>query len=265
MKWTSEAESAIKKVPFFVRKRVKARVEKEAYDAGKAMVTLAEVKATQQRYLSGMASEIKGYRIEGCFGGGGCPNRICDSDSLMHNIEAIFETEDLLGFLKSRVSGDLKFHHEFAMAIADCPNACSQPQIRDIGIIGAKKPSITEEICTQCGACIDICKENAITIESGSPRIDENRCLFCGQCIGVCPSGTIAEGEKGFRILLGGKLGRHPRLAEEIPGIFSQDEILGIAKSCIALYKQHSNTGQRFAAILTDEMIAEIRNFIRRE
>jgi len=42
MKWTSEAESAIKKVPFFVRKRVKVRVEKEAYDAGKAMITLAE-------------------------------------------------------------------------------------------------------------------------------------------------------------------------------------------------------------------------------
>ncbi len=30
MKWTPEAEKAVKKVPFFVRKRVRARVEKEA-------------------------------------------------------------------------------------------------------------------------------------------------------------------------------------------------------------------------------------------
>lgn len=260
MKWTSEAETAIKKVPFFVRKRVKARVEKEAQEAGKTLITLAEVKTTQQRYLSGMASEIKGYRIEGCFGGGGCPNRICDSDALIRKIEAIFETEDLLRFLKSRVSGDLKFHHEFSVAIADCPNACSQPQIRDIGIIGAKKPLITEESCIQCGACVEICKEKAITMECGLPRIDENRCLFCGQCIGACPTGTIAEGKKGFRIQLGGKLGRHPRLAKDIPGIFSEDKILAIVESCIALYKQHSKTGERFAAILTEEMMSDIRN-----
>ncbi|MGD9332960.1 MAG: sulfite reductase, partial [Desulfobacterales bacterium] len=45
MKWAPEAEKAIKKVPFFVRKRVRARVEKEAEAGGKPVVTLAEVKA----------------------------------------------------------------------------------------------------------------------------------------------------------------------------------------------------------------------------
>ena len=29
---------------------------------------------------------------------------------------------------------DLKFHHEFRVTVADCPNSCSQPQIKDIGI-----------------------------------------------------------------------------------------------------------------------------------
>ena len=33
MEWTSEAEAALKRVPFFVRKRVRARVEQEAHDA----------------------------------------------------------------------------------------------------------------------------------------------------------------------------------------------------------------------------------------
>ena len=51
MKWTQDAEDAIKKVPFFVRKRVRARVEKEAMTEGKKVVSLAEVKATQTRYL----------------------------------------------------------------------------------------------------------------------------------------------------------------------------------------------------------------------
>jgi hypothetical protein len=61
MKWAPEAESAIKKVPFFVRKRVRARVEKEATDRGKPRVSLADVKATQRRYLNNMESEVRGY------------------------------------------------------------------------------------------------------------------------------------------------------------------------------------------------------------
>jgi len=38
MKWAPEAEVAIKKVPFFVRKKVRARVENEATVAGKKIV-----------------------------------------------------------------------------------------------------------------------------------------------------------------------------------------------------------------------------------
>jgi hypothetical protein len=47
MKWTEEAEAAVKKVPFFVRKKVRTRVEKEAAEIGKTSVTLSDVKATQ--------------------------------------------------------------------------------------------------------------------------------------------------------------------------------------------------------------------------
>ena len=50
MEWTPEAKAAVQHVPFFVRKRVRARVEKEATDAGKERVTLADVKATHERY-----------------------------------------------------------------------------------------------------------------------------------------------------------------------------------------------------------------------
>ena len=72
MKWLPEAEEAIKKVPFFVRKRVKARVEKEAGAAGRPVVSLADVKAAQKRYLNNMSKEVKGYQLDTCFGPGGC-------------------------------------------------------------------------------------------------------------------------------------------------------------------------------------------------
>ena len=51
MEWTKEADESIQKVPFFVRKRVRARVEKEAKNAGKKVVLLADVKATQARFF----------------------------------------------------------------------------------------------------------------------------------------------------------------------------------------------------------------------
>jgi len=55
----------------------------EARDAGQNRITLADVKGTQARFLSGMSAEIKGYQIETCFGAGGCPNRAVVSDRLI--------------------------------------------------------------------------------------------------------------------------------------------------------------------------------------
>ena len=251
MKWTTEAESEIKKVPFFVRKRVRTRIENETLAAGKKIVSLADVNAARNRFLSKMSSDIKGYQIDTCFGSSGCPNRANNTESLLKKIEALLEKEDLLSFLKGQVKGDLKYHHEFRVTLAECPNACSQPQIKDIGIIGAATPEITEEACTLCQACVEACVENCIVLDTSqnAPEIDHHRCLKCGRCMAACPSGTIATKEKGFRVQLGGKLGRHPRLAIELDGVFSEEEVLEIVRRSIAYYKQHSRHGRRFAEI----------------
>ncbi len=255
MEWKKDAEQAIKKVPFFVRKKVKARVEKEAGDAGKVVVSLADVKATQKRFLNKMDSEIKGYQLDACFGSGGCPNRILDS-KLQEKIENLMKKEDLLGFLRKTVKGDLKFHHEFRITVSDCPNACSQPQIKDIGIIGAKIPCVTDNECVACMECVNTCKENAISVDqAGSPpTIDFEQCVKCGQCIDVCPTGSIDTDQMGYRVLLGGKLGRHPRLAEELPEVYSETRVLDIIRQCIKYYKANSKNGERFAELVAKDI-----------
>jgi dissimilatory sulfite reductase (desulfoviridin) alpha/beta subunit len=249
--WSQEAENAVKKVPFFVRKKVRSRVEKEAAEAGRKRVSLADVKRTQARFLAQMSQEVKGFQVDTCFGGGGCPNRVQDSGSLLERIEGLFEKADLLVFLKEHVNGDLKFHHDFKVTLAECPNACSQPQIKDIGIIGAATPLMSDAACSACNACVDACPDNCIVLPDSAekPRIDLRTCVHCGKCAGVCPTGTIVARQKGFRILLGGKLGRHPQLARELPGIFSQEEVLDVVAYCITFYKQHSRNGKRFAHI----------------
>jgi len=170
----------------------------------------------------------------------------------LEQIESLLKKEDLHGFLKEHVKGDLKFHHEFRVTLADCPNACSQPQIKDIGIIGACSPQVTAEACSRCDACVDACKEDAIALntEDECPQIDYAKCLHCGKCMQVCPSGTIVEGSKGFRVQLGGKLGRHPSLAKELPAIYSEQQVLEIVKDCLDFYMRNSKHGARFAQIL---------------
>jgi anaerobic sulfite reductase subunit C len=251
VKWTFDAEAEIKKVPFFVRKKVRLRIENDVDAAGKNIVSLADVKAAQARFMSKMSENIKGYQIDTCFGPNGCPNPANTCEALVKKIDSILENADLLNFLKKQVKGDLKYHHEFRVTLAECPNACSQPQIKDIGIIGAVIPEVTNKICTGCGTCVDACIEKSITLAAREniPVIDHERCLKCGKCIQACPSETIAARQKGFRVQLGGKLGRHPRLAVELEGIFSENEVLRLVKTCIDYYKEHSRHGERFAEI----------------
>jgi dissimilatory sulfite reductase (desulfoviridin) alpha/beta subunit len=252
MKWLPQADAEIKKAPFFVRKMARRRVEAQVSAEGRDVVTVEDVRAVKKRFLNRMDEEVKGFQVEACFGPQGCPNRAVEDDSLAGLIETALAEENLRGFLEKTVNGPLKFHHEFRVALADCPNACSQPQIKDIGIIGAAAPERTDVPCSQCDACVDVCREQAVTLDTSEsgPVFDEDRCVQCGQCIKVCPTGTIGCGKRGYRLLIGGKLGRHPKLGKELPGLYDADEALQIIKWCARYYKQHSRGGERFAALV---------------
>jgi dissimilatory sulfite reductase (desulfoviridin) alpha/beta subunit len=252
MQWNLDAEKALKKVPFFVRKKVRARVEIEARKNGKEQVSLADVNAAQKRFLTNMKSEVKGYQLDTCFGPSGCPNAVGQSQRMVGQVENMLKKADFPGFLKSKGVEALRFHHEFRVTVADCPNACSQPQIKDIGIIAALLPGMTDEACTACKACVEICREAALSLTEDSlqPTVDFKRCLACGACIPVCPTGTIVESAAGYRIQLGGKLGRHPQLARELPGIYNVATALKIISASIDLYKAKSQKGERLGHIL---------------
>jgi len=251
MKWSREAEEAVSRVPFFVRKRVKKRVEEEASRAGAREVALSHVRACQQRFLKSMEEEVKGYQVETCFGEGGCTNRAVVFEDLSRELEARLSRRNLKEFLKKRVEGPLKLHHEFRVSVSDCPNACSRPQIVDMGLVGACVPEVLPEKCSRCEACVETCKEGALSIrDDGGIFLDNARCLYCGQCVKVCPTGAIQERSSGYRVMVGGKLGRHPKLARELPGVRSLDEALATLERCLDVYEERSTKGERFGEIL---------------
>ena len=252
MKWTSEAEGAVSKVPFFIRKRVKKRVEEEAERCGSPVVTIDHVRTCQQRFLQNMDQEVKGFQVEACFGPTGCPNAVVVDTDLVQKLEMKLEQRNLREFLKEKVQGPLKLHHEFRVSLSTCPNACSRPQIVDFGIIGALRPEIGAAPCTLCGVCREACQEEAIALdeEPARPVIDFDRCLACGQCIKVCPTGSLQEGEKGYRVLVGGKLGRHPQLGKESAGIHSEEEVLRALDRTLDHYQKYNQKGERLGEVL---------------
>jgi dissimilatory sulfite reductase (desulfoviridin) alpha/beta subunit len=99
---------------------------------------------------------------------------------------------------------------------------------------------------------VEICREQAIILDprTGRPSIDPERCLSCGQCIRACPSAALVGGEAGYRILIGGKLGRHPQLGRELEGIFLLEAAVRMAETCIVHYLKHHESGERFGEVL---------------
>ena len=253
MEWDKEALDEISKVPFFIKKKVRKKVEEFALENGCEIVDVGHVKGAKQKFFNNMHREMKGYRVETCFGSNQCPNSIDIDKHLTEKITRLLKSKNILDFLKKNTKGKIKFHQEFKVSISFCPNSCSRPQIADIGLIAAVKPAVNTDNCNNCGACGKICVDNAVIFNKNSdfPMISSDLCMKCGQCIKACKKDGMISTKKGFRVLMGGKLGRHPRLGIELPGIYSSDEALRIIDKSVRLMMSQKNNAKRFSEILT--------------
>ncbi len=45
------------------------------------------------------------------------------------------------------------------------------------------------EKCTGCGACVNACPSNALTLKERKPSVNRKMCTVCGRCETVCPVG----------------------------------------------------------------------------
>ena len=164
----------------------------------------------------------RGYEIRTCKSS--CRHSLITRDDLTQIIEKIIIESGLPEIAGKNPYGHLS-HNRFKVSVSFCPNACTEPQIKDYGVIVRAIPEYTEG-CTSCGLCEDVCEENAVSVEE-YPEFDTSLCVGCGECWKACPTGAISASVI-YEILIGGKLGRRPRFAVTLTCAKSMDEVLNI-------------------------------------
>lgn len=53
-------------------------------------------------------------------------------------------------------------------------------------------PKVIASECVACGACADVCPQDAISIDDVAV-IDADKCVDCGACVDECPSSAIVD------------------------------------------------------------------------
>lgn len=161
-------------------------------------------------------------------------------------MESLLEEEGLAAWIARTLPQPALARHAFRAAAAECPNACSQPQIKDFGVIQLSLPGRGGGVCDNCGLCVKACRENGITLDGKKPAVNFELCLRCGACFKVCPTGALRAEKKGFSVYIGGRLGRHPRLGLKVIELTDEEGVLKALRAIIKAYIREGRQGERF-------------------
>ena len=144
----------------------------------------------------------------------------------------------------------VKLPHKFKIACGGCPNNCVKPDINDLGIIGQLVPNVDVDSCNGCKKCqvATACPMKAVSVEDGEIEINEEICNNCGRCINTCPFDVIEDGVPGFRITIGGRWGKKVNRGQALNKIFTtEEELLDTVEKAILFFREQGKTGERFA------------------
>lgn len=197
---------------------------------------------SSERNASGSQSA---YSVALCRGMRACLFGLVDLEPIRAAIETVIADSPWNAYVESARGGRFRPHERLRIALSACPNGCSQPQIQDIGLIAALRPREVAAACTGCGLCEETCREVAMLVEDGQAVHRPQACLACGECVRVCPAHAVLCEPLGFRLLLGGRMGRHPVWATELPGLYTQERIPQLFSDLLRVLLREHRPGER--------------------
>ncbi|MBI4830234.1 MAG: 4Fe-4S binding protein [Candidatus Lindowbacteria bacterium] len=183
-------------------------------------------------------------------GAGGCPMAIIEVKTIAERLAGLLAHPEYKRELERKLAKPFNFHSQFCAAVTGCPNACAQPQVRDFGVIGRARIALAESLCSGCGLCEQACKEHAIEMVEGIPRIDHARCIGCSDCVRSCQNDALSVAGQRYEVTVGGKLGRHAKLAESLGEFETIDEVVECLRRAIELLIGEGEKGERLGALL---------------
>jgi len=263
--WAKEAEKELKKVPFFARPLVRRKVEERVKARGGSRVALADYREAEARMKAVLAGKTEGelqammprsnqpgapmVAVEVCHHElSDCPNLLLPTAPWREALEKWVQENEVSERLRARVKGDrVLYHQKLRLAVAGCPNSCSRPQIADVGVVGMARPEADPALCQTCGACAEVCPDHAVIADDAPPVFDRLVCQGCGKCRDICPTKCITLSAPAARILVGGKLGRHPHLAEVIGEAATPGELIKTLDKIVEDYLAGAQPEERFA------------------
>jgi anaerobic sulfite reductase subunit C len=283
VQWDADAEDALKDVPLLLRGFVRKKVEEFARARGADRITARllqqarreigpgasgrsgaprpeDIERLESHLLSEQADKrrTRTYEVRVCAGAVGCPRSVIPVEAIADALVDVIEASGFPQHLTAARQGrPLLVHHRFHVSVAGCPNACSQPHIADFGVIGLTRPTLVPDRCTACGSCVSACTEDAVSLANDLPTFDLARCIGCGDCLRACPADALEPGPATYRLLLAGKLGRHPRLATDLLTTTDLEAVKDLLAAALDLLLREGRPGERLGALLArDETLA---------
>ena len=144
---------------------------------------------------------------------------------------------------------DVVLPHKFKIAVGGCPNNCVKPNLNDLGIVGQRIPAFQKDICKGCKKCIieANCPIHACHVENGKLVITD-KCIHCGRCVGKCYFHSIEDGERGYKIYVGGRWGKEYAIGKPLSVLLhSEEEVLELCEKAVLLFKDKGVAGERFS------------------
>ncbi|MBE0418496.1 MAG: 4Fe-4S binding protein, partial [Coriobacteriia bacterium] len=206
--------------------------------------------------------EIRGVRIESHdtviaalveagLGPGACGPRVrvpvaCPGSTFCKR--GLNDTRALALAIDERLYGGETLPHKFKVGVAGCSASCTKPQENDVGFQGAVEPAFdeVEGACIACSICERSCPAGAISLDAdGRPVIDLARCDRDGRCVAACPTRAIRSRQTGWRVFLGGKFGREPKLGVLVSPMVSTDEAIAVTERAASTYRRLGAKGER--------------------
>jgi hypothetical protein len=125
----------------------------------------------------------------------GCPVIIADGlkddgVEVSENVEiarSIYESDAMVVISHATGHGSASFGGAIKNVAMGCVTKKSKIYQHEV-----TKPAYDNELCTQCDACIEECKFDAIEIkENGDRELINEKCVGCGCCIAACETGAL--------------------------------------------------------------------------